>query len=172
MLMERRSPEDELVEQPAIEWLEELGWGFVHGPDIGPDGSAPEREQYRDVVLAGRLERFLRRRYPEIPVVDLRLVVTGIQTTASPAPIADHADFHRILIEGFPLTYTDKEGMERSARINLVDFKQPENNDFAVVNQMTIIVGGKNRRPDLLLFVNGIPLGQLELKSPLHEVGS
>jgi type I restriction enzyme R subunit len=164
-----RSPEDELAEQPAIEWLEELGWEFVHGPDISPDGLTPERESYRDVVLAGRVCRFLAKTVPEIPAADRELVITGIQTTTSPVPIEDHASFHRLLIEGFPLTFNDADGLEKTARVKLVDFDEPGNNEFLVVNQMTTIVSGKNRRPDLILFVNGIPLGQIELKSPVAE---
>jgi len=167
MTVSARSPEDELAEKPAIEWLEELGWEFAHGPDISPDGVTPERSSYRDVILAGRLRRFLSRSVPDIPAEDRELVITGIQTTTSPVPIEDHADFHRLLIEGFPLTYNDTEGVERTARVKLVDFDRPENNEFLVVSQLTTIVSGKNRRPDLVLFVNGIPLGQIELKSPL-----
>ncbi len=167
MTVLKRSPEDELAEKPAIEWLEELGWEFAHGPDISPDGVAPERSSYRDVVLAGRLRRFLARSVPDIPAEDRELAITGIQTTTSPVPIEDHADFHRLLIEGFPLTYNDSEGVERTARVKLVDLDRPDNNEFLVVNQLTTIVSGKNRRPDLVLFVNGIPLGQIELKSPL-----
>lgn len=172
MLAERRAPEDELAEQPAIEWLTELGWEFANGPDISPDGEAPERGSYRDVVLADRLRRSLARRHPEIPRQELDLVVTGIQTTTAPVPIEDHADFHALLIDGFPLTYPDREGVERSARVKLVDFEDPGTNDFLVVSQMTVIVGGKNRRPDLLLFVNGLPLGQIELKSPVDEAAT
>jgi type I restriction enzyme R subunit len=163
----RLSPEDDFAEQPAIEWLGELGWSHVYGPDIAPDGPAPERESFRDVILADRLRGFLKGRYPKIPAEDLDLVISGIQTTTSPTPIVDHGDFHRLLIEGYPLTYNDPEGIERTERIQLVDFDEPlKKNDLIVVNQMTIVVDGKNRRPDLLLFVNGIPLGQIEVKSP------
>jgi type I restriction enzyme R subunit len=164
-----RSPEDEYVEQPAIEWLEGVGWDFVHGPDIAPDGQAPERETWRDVVLSGRLKASLAARYPDIPEDDLELIVSQIQTTTSPEPILDHQDFHRLLIEGIPFSYNDADGVEKTEQVKLVDFEKPLDNDYCVVNQMTIIVGQKNRRPDLLLFVNGLPLGQIELKSPIDE---
>ncbi len=163
------SPEDEFAEQPAIEWLTELGWSYAHGPALAPDGEAPERAEWRDVVLVGRLRESIRSRYPELPDGAIDLVIADVTRTSAAAPIDDHAAFHRLLIEGVPVTFKDADGAERTERIMLVDFDDPLSNDFVVVNQMTIIVGQKNRRPDLLLFVNGLPLAQIELKSPLAE---
>jgi type I restriction enzyme R subunit len=165
----RPSKEDAYAEQPALDWLGELGWEVGHGPDLGPGGEAAERDSWRDVVLIGRLRSAVVGLNPELPPDAVERVVQQALTTTSPSVIDDHADFHRLLIEGVSVTYEDEEGIERTARTKLVDFEQPERNDFLALNQFTVIVGGKNRRPDVLLFVNGIPLAQVELKNPVDE---
>ena len=163
------SKEDVYAEQPALEWLAELGWEVAHGPDLGPDGATPARDTWRDVVLIDRLGSAVAKLNPELPEDAVEYAVQQVLTTTSPNVIDDHADFHRLLVEGVPVSYVDHEGIERTERAKIVDFEQPNRNDFLVVNQFTIIVGAKNRRPDLLLFVNGIPLGQVELKSPADQ---
>jgi type I restriction enzyme R subunit len=163
------SKEDAYVEQPALQWLAELGWEVEHGPELGPEGSMAERDRWRDVVLVGRLRSAVSGLNPELPDDAVEHVVQHVLTGASPNPIEDHADFHRLLVDQIPVTYQDAEGIERGARAKLVDFEHPERNDFLALNQFTVIVGSKNRRPDILLFVNGLPLGQVELKSPADE---
>jgi type I restriction enzyme R subunit len=163
------SKEDAYAEQPTLEWLAELGWETEHGPDLGPDGATPERETWRDVVLIGRLRSAVAGLNPELPEDAVQYVVQQVLTTTSPTVINDHADFHRLLVDRVPVTYEDADGVERTARAKLVDFEHPERNDFLALNQFTVIVGSKNRRPDVLLFVNGIPLGQVELKNPADE---
>ena len=160
------SPEDALVERPALAWLEQYGWDVAHGPDLAPDGASPERSTWRDVVLVDRLRGAVRALNPTLPADAVDRVVEIALTTASPNVIDDHADFHRLLTDGVQISYEDDAGTERSVRAKLVDFDDVEANDFLAVNQFTIIVDNKNRRPDILLFVNGLPLGQLELKSP------
>lgn len=161
-----QSKEDLYAEQPALEWLQELGWDHEHGGDLVPGGPGLERSDYKDVILAGRLEHAVRNLNPELPVDAVRRVVELVRTRTSPAPILDHEAFHGLLVAGVPVTYTDEHGVERSPRAKLVDFNNVENNQFVAVNQLTIIAGTKNRRPDILLFVNGLPLGQIEVKSP------
>ncbi|HET8956405.1 MAG TPA: type I restriction endonuclease subunit R [Solirubrobacterales bacterium] len=163
------SKEDFYAEQPTLQWLEELGWEVQHGPNLGPEGSAPERDSWRDVVLVDRLRSAVAGLNPELPEDGVEQVVQQALTTKSPNVIEDHADFHRLLVEQVPVTYEDGDGIARSDRAKLVDFEHPENNDFLALNQFTVIVGSKNRRPDVLLFVNGIPLGQIELKNPADE---
>jgi type I restriction enzyme R subunit len=163
------SKEDAYAERPALDWLDELGWEVAHGPDLGPEGAAPERATWRDVALIGRLRSAVTNLNPELPSDAVEEVVQQVLTTASPTAIDDHADFHRLLMEGVFVTYEDGEGTERSARAKLVDFERSDRNDFLAVNQFTIVVGTKNRRPDILLFVNGLPLGQVELKNPADE---
>ena len=87
-------------------------------------------------------------------------------TGTSPSLIEDHKGFHELLLSGVQVSYVDNDDVEQSAHASLVDFENPANNEFLAVNQFTVIVGEKNRRPDILLFVNGLPLGQIELKAP------
>jgi type I restriction enzyme R subunit len=163
------SKEDAYAEQPTLQWLAELGWQVEHGPDLGPDGAVSERATWRDVVLLGRLRSAVAELNPELPDNAIDYVVQRVLITASPTVINDHADFHRLLVDRVPVAYEDEDGIERTARAKLIDFERPDQNDFLAVNQFTIIVGSKNRRPDVLLFVNGIPLGQVELKNPADE---
>jgi type I restriction enzyme, R subunit len=163
------SKEDAYAEQPTLQWLKELGWEIGHGPDLSPGGSSPERDNFRDVVLIDRLRTAVGGLNPDLPEDAVEYVVQHVLSTTSPNVTEDHADFHRLLVERVPVSYEDADGVERTARAKLVDFDDPEANDYLAVNQFTIIVGAKNRRPDVLLFVNGIPLGQVELKNPADE---
>jgi len=160
--------EDTYAEQPALEWLAkgEPRWELEHGPNIAPGGLAEERPRWEDVILVARLRAAVAELNPELPVSVVSDVVSRVITIESPVVIEDHAAFHELLLVGVPYTYTDETGLERSGRAKLVDFRQPERNDLLAVNQLTIINGTKNRRPDIVLFVNGIPLGQIELKNP------
>ncbi|OAI56158.1 hypothetical protein AYO48_00010 [Gaiella sp. SCGC AG-212-M14] len=158
--------EDTYAEQPTLEWLGELGWEIVRGGDIAPGAVVAERERWEEVVLGDRLRSAVKDLNPELPVSVIRSVADQVRETASPTPVLDHQAFHELLITGVPVTFTDDAGEERSLRARLVDWEQPLHNDFAAVNQFTIINGHKNRRPDVLLFVNGIPLAQVELKNP------
>ncbi|MEX2447716.1 MAG: type I restriction endonuclease subunit R [Solirubrobacterales bacterium] len=166
------SKEDAYAEQPALEWLAELGWEVEHGPDLGPEGAESERETWRDVVLIGRLRSAVSGLNPDLPAEAVEYVVQQVLTITSPNPVDDHADFHRLLVDRVPVTYEDGKGVERTARAKLVDFERPDRNDFLVLNQFTVIVDGKNRRPDVLLFVNGIPLAQVELKNPADQLAT
>ncbi|MBV9818195.1 MAG: type I restriction endonuclease subunit R [Solirubrobacterales bacterium] len=161
--------EDILVEQPALAWLCDrpgLKWTHVHGADLAPDAPARERKLWSDVVLIERLRAAIDRINRELPPDAVQLVIDRTLTSTSPVLIEDHRGFHELLLSGVPVHYIDGEATERHARAWLVDFENPTNNEFLAVNQFTIIDGTKNRRPDILLFVNGLPLGQLELKAP------
>jgi len=161
--------EDALVEQPAIGWLcDRLGlkWTHVHGIDLAPDAPAPERKVWSDVVLVERLRVALARINPGLPTEAVQLVIDRVLTSTSPVLIEDHRGFHDLLLSGVPVSYLDADGIERHDRAWLVDFENAAINEFLAVNQLTIINGAKNRRPDILLFVNGLPVGQLELKAP------
>ncbi len=160
------NPEDVLAEQPAIEWLLELGWAFAHGPEIGPNGVAPERESYSDVLLRSRLRAAISRINPDLSPTAVNSVVARVAETASTTPIDDHAAFHDLLLDGVKVEWRLPDGSTKSDQAFVVDFRNPTNNDFLVANQFTIQYGNQTRRPDLLLFVNGIPLGHIELKNP------
>jgi type I restriction enzyme R subunit len=166
-----RMDEETYAEKPALEWLQALGWEHVHGPEIAPNGEAPERPAWYEVLLEDRLRAALIGLNPDVPRKAIEEAILRVRDVASPEPIRDHLDFHELLVEGVPVTVLD-EGEERAARVRLVDFEQPERNEFLAVNQFRIVMGEKNRRPDILLFVNGLPLGQLEVKDPGSAVAT
>src|SRR5690606_22177832 len=144
------------------------GWDTVFGPDIAVDGAAPERSSYREVVLTGRLLRALARLNPGIPHPTLDEAVQRLLKLDHPVPEQRNRDFHRLLLTGIPVSW--REGDEvRHETVRLVDFARVEANEFLVVNQFAIKGPAKTRRPDLLLFLNGLPLAIIELKNPADE---
>jgi type I restriction enzyme R subunit len=165
-------PEGQLVELPALKALcGELGhgganWTYVHGPEVAPDSPAAERARWSDVVLVDRLRRAVTRINPNLPPQAVQRACELALTSTSPSVIEDHRSFHELLLAGVPVTYRDAGGTERHDHARLVDFEDLSNNEFLAVNQLTIIAGGKNRRPDILLYVNGLPLGEVECKPP------
>lgn len=166
-------PEDTFAEQPAIAWLckdrpGELRWTHRHGLSVAPETSAGERADYGDVVLAATLRTSLARLNPEVPMSAIELLIDAMTRAASPSLIENHRQFHELLLAGVVGHFIEGDD-EKTKLVRLIDFENPANNTFEVVNQFTIIEGPKNRRPDLLLFVNGLPLGQIELKNPGSE---
>jgi type I restriction enzyme R subunit len=156
------------IESFAIELLEKQGYQYIYAPDIAHDGKTPERENYEQVILIDRLRRAVKLFNPDIPSDQQEEAIRAIQRIASPELIANNEKFHRYLTEGVPVSY-QKDGIERGDLVWLVDFKYPLNNDFVVSNQFTIIENNHNKRPDVLLFVNGLPLVLMELKSSVDE---
>ena len=156
------------IEEFALKLFERLGYSIVYAPDIAPDGERPERLHYDDVLLTGRLETALRRINPEVPEAVLQTALKEVQRVSSPDLLANNEAFHRLLTEGVPVSYQD-EGAERGDRVWLIDFAEPLNNDFAAANQFTVIENHQKKRPDLVLFVNGIPLVVMELKNAVDE---
>lgn len=165
-------PEGQLVELPALKALcgepgsAGAGWTYVHGPDLAPDAPAAERKLWSDIVLLDRLRAGVERINPQLPPDAVQRVCEIAMSSTSPAVVEDHQSFHDLALAGVPVTYLDQEGVERHDHGWLVDFEAVENNEFLAVNQFTVIVGQKNRRPDILLYVNGLPLGQIECKAP------
>lgn len=156
------------IEEFAIELLEKQGYQYIYAPDIAPDGETPERENYEQVILIERLRRVVRRINPSIPIDQQEEAIREIQRIASPELIANNETFHRFLTEGVPVSY-HQDGGERGDLVWLVDFDNPLNNDFVVSNQFTVIENNHNKRPDVLLFVNGLPLVLFELKNAADE---
>jgi type I restriction enzyme R subunit len=152
------------IEELAIELLKQHGFAYLHGSIIAFDGDAPERSSYTDVILEGRLARAIDRLNPDIPAAQRMSALKEVQRIQSPELLANNETFHRLLTEGVPVSI-QKDGDERGERVWLVDFDCPLNNDFLVVNQFTIIENNHNRRPDLIIFVNGLPLVVIELKN-------
>lgn len=156
------------IELFAIEELEKLGFSYIYGADIAPDSASPERTSFEDVILLNRLKSAVARINPSIPLASQEDAIKQLQRISSPELIVNNETFHKLLTEGIKVTYQSK-GNERGDYVWLIDFDTPENNEFLVVNQFTIIENGVNKRPDLILFVNGIPLVVIELKNPADE---
>lgn len=154
------------IEDAAIEILEkDLGYDYVFGAEIAPDSLNPERETWDEVILKQRLKRSLEKINPNIPEEAIEEAIKQISRFRGKTFLENNQKFHKILVEGLPIQYRTKERI-KSDIVNLIDFKTPRNNDFLVVNQFTIIEDEKHRRPDLIVFVNGLPLALIELKNP------
>ena len=168
--MNARTTEDD-IEQLALSQLTELGWETVHGTDIAFDGPSPERDpaaNYGDVVLVDRLRLALERINPDVPSPAIEEAIRKVLTTESPALIENNRRFHRMLTDGVDISWMAPEG-ERHGKVWLVDMENPANNDWLAVNQFTLIENKHERRPDIVLFVNGLPLAVIELKNPADE---
>ena len=157
------------VEDAALEWLAGLGYAMLHGPDIGPEGPAPERGSYDEVLLAGRLRKALARLNPHLPAETLEDVLRKVRQTETPSLIEENRRLHRYLVEGVPIEVAREDGSVGGDAARLIDFDDIEANDWLVVNQFTVIEHEHNRRPDVVLFVNGLPLAVIELKNPGDE---
>lgn len=159
------------IEQSALEILKELGYEVLYGPDIGPvsSGGTGERERYQDVVLVGRLRDAIKGLNPEIPEQAREEAVRKVLRESSPDQIADNRQLHLLLVEGMDVEYRRVDGEVRTEKVRLVDIENPANNDFVTVNQFTVTHGENNRRPDVVLFVNGLPIVVLEIKNAVDE---
>ena len=156
------------IEQLAIERLKAKKWNYLYGPDIAPDGEMTMRASLEEVVLKEVLTKAVKRLNPTLTDDVRDEAIKIVLRIASPDILANNEAFHRLLTEGVPVS-TYQDGMERGERVWLVDFEDPWNNEFTVINQFTIIENGHNRRPDVLLFVNGLPLVIIELKNAADE---
>ena len=157
------------VEQAALDWLSALGWQVAHGPDIAPGTPNAERGDFGQVVLERRVQDSLAELNPSLPPPTLDDAFRKL-TRPEGAPLeARNRSFHRMLIEGVTVEYRADGGTIRGAQVKVVDFDDPANNDWLAVNQFTVTENGHTRRPDVILFVNGLPLGVIELKNPADE---
>lgn len=161
--------DEELVELAALEWFSGLGYQTLNGITIAPGEPGAERDDYGQVFLLGRLRDSMRRINKDFDESILEEALKRFLRPDSQDPMAENYRIHKYLIEGVPVAYSGADGMQRTASVKVIDLESPENNDWLAVNQFTIVEAGKNRRPDVLVFVNGIPVSLLELKSFAHE---
>jgi len=159
------------IEDFAIKLLEQLGYEYLYAPGIAHDGENPMRSSYEDVLLIHRLADAVRRINPTLPPEAQEEAIKEIQRLHSPDLLTNNERFHRLMTEGINVSY-QKEGQQRGDLVWLIDFKTPENNDFVVANQFTVVENGVNKRLDLILFVNGLPLVVMELKNAADENAS
>ncbi|MDR4499570.1 MAG: type I restriction endonuclease [Candidatus Scalindua sp.] len=165
--MENRITEN-TIEEFAIELLEKQGYQYLFAPSIAPDGETPERVSFEDVLLIERLQTAVGRINPEIPEDIREEAIKQLLRLNSPELITNNETFHRMLTEGIKVSY-QQGGSDRGDLVWLIDFRNPDNNNFLVTNQFTVIENGVNKRPDIILFVNGLPLVVIELKNPADE---
>ncbi len=159
--------EDQL-EQEALAWLQDVGYSHRYGPDIAHDGPAPERANYRQVLLPFRLREAIQRLNPNIPSTAREDAFKQVMDLGIPALLTANQHFHRLLVTGVPVQY-QKDGETRGDFVRLIDWATPERNEWLAVNQFSIKGPHHTRRPDIILFVNGLPLVLIELKNPADE---
>ena len=157
------------VEAAALDWLVETGWGRRFGPSIAPGEPAAERVSYEEVVLTRRLADAVDRLNPTAPATAREDALRRVLRLDAPTAVRRNRLLHRMLVDGVEVDYAAGEGRVAGERIRLVDFEHPSANDWLAVNQFTVVEAGENRRPDVLLFLNGLPLVLLELKDPTTE---
>ena len=158
------------VEDVVLSWFgKELGYSILLGPDIPMEGPDLERKMYTEVVLLRRLFDALAKLNPTIPADALEEALRKVTRPESQSLLANNRAFHRMLIDGVTVEYQRKDGSIAGDHARLVDFDNPKNNEFLAINQFTIIEGQQNRRPDIVIFVNGLPLAIIELKNPADE---
>ena len=157
------------VEEAALEWLGALGYEVVHGPDIAPGAAAAERDDHGQVVLAGRLRAALARLNPDLPPAAHDDAFRRLARPDRPTLVANNHALHRLLVDGVNVEYTRPDGSIAGAQARVLDYDDPDNNDWLAVNQFTVVENRRNRRPDIVLFVNGLPLAVIELKNAADE---
>ena len=157
------------VEDAALDWLAALGWSVAHGPDVAPDTPDAARGDYGEVVLGERLRAALARLNPDLPdeaLHDARRKLTRPEGTTL---VARNRAFHRMAVDGVTVEYRDRSGAIRGTQVRVIDFDHGDANDWLAVNQLTVVENRRERRPDVVLFVNGLPLAVIELKNPADE---
>jgi type I restriction enzyme R subunit len=159
------------VEDACLEWLQDLGYTILHGPEIAVGEPEAERRDpgFRDVVLEGRLQRALSRLNPDLPPDALEEAFRKLTRLDAPTLVERNHATHRMLVEGITVEYRREDGSVGGAQARVIDFNTPENNDWAAANQFTVADGQHTRRPDVVLFVNGLPLAVLELKNAADQ---
>lgn len=160
---------ESVIEQAALAWLKSLEYSTVFGLDIAPDGAFSERENYGEIVLIKRLQQSLITLNPRVPADAIEEALGKLTKLDSPSLITNNHTVHKYLIEGVPVEYPREDGSIAGDYLQVIDFDNPDNNDFLVVNQFTVVENKHERRPDIVIFVNGLPLTVIELKNAADD---
>ncbi|MCC5930794.1 MAG: type I restriction endonuclease subunit R, partial [Cyclobacteriaceae bacterium] len=163
----RNSITENEIEDIALSYLQGLGYTYQLGTVISPDGEHPER-QYNEVVLVTRLRDAIDKLNPTLSQDAKEDALKKVLRTESPNALINNENFHRYLTDGVDVEMRTESGI-RGEKIYIVDFENPENNEFVAINQFTVVEGNQNKRPDIILFVNGLPLVVIELKNAVDE---
>lgn len=166
-----RSFAESVVEDAALAWLEELGHAVLYGPDIAAGELDAERSDpaFRDVVLEGRLRSALALLNLQLPPEAIEDAFRKLTRVAAPSLVERNRVVHRMLVKGISVEYRRADGSIAGDQARVADFDNPDSNDWLAVNQFTVAEGQHTRRPDIVLFVNGLPLAVIELKNPADE---
>jgi type I restriction enzyme R subunit len=164
--------DESVIEDAALEWLAQIGYERAYGPNLAPGENTAERESFDQVYLYGRLQAAARRINPDLEGDLIDEALKRLGRAESQSLVDENARVHKLLTEGVPVEYRAADGSVRTTSVWLIDFDNSANNDWLAVNQFTITEGGKNRRPDVLVFVNGLPLGLIELKNLAAEAAT
>src|SRR3984957_6258182 len=157
------------VEDAALEWFAELGYSAAHGPHLAPGEPAAERESFGEVVLEGRLREAIRRLNISVPEEAREEALRKVLRLGTPSLTQTNRAFHRMLRDGVPVEYQRPDGGIAGDHVTLVNFANVGVNDWLAVNQFSVIEGQHNRRPDIVVFLNGLPLALIELKNAANE---
>lgn len=157
------------VEEAGLDWFRDLGYACEFGTRIAPDGPAPERLAFHDVLLLGRLRDSLARINANLDEDLIEEVIRKLRQSESPSLVEENRRIYRMIVEGVDVERTRDDGTVGGDKVWLIDFDNPDNNDWLAVNQFTVIENRNNRRPDVIVFINGLPIGVIELKSPSDE---
>ena len=166
--MNRNTIYESDIEEASLNWLADLGYTVLHGADIAPDTPNAERSIYNEVILTRRLRDAVAHLNPEIPADAQEEAIRKVLHSDSPALVQNNRSFHLMLVDGIEVEYRQSDGTIRGERVRLIDLDTPNNNDWLAVNQFTV-VEKSDRRPDIVLFINGLPLAVIELKNPTDE---
>ena len=156
---------ESVVEDAALAWLESIGWRIAHGPDIAPGMPAAERRDYGEVVLAQRLRDALARLNTTLPAEALDDAFRKLTRPEGADLLQRNRALHRLLVDGVTVEYRTADGGIRGAPVRVLDFDDLDNNDWLALNQFAVVENRQSRRPDIVLFVNGLPLAVIELKN-------
>ena len=167
--MSAKGMTESVVEEAALNWLEELGYETASGPDIAPEGLFAERSGYDDVILARRVQEAIARLNPALPAEAQEEAFRQVAHLGEPSLVRTNRAFHRLLTDGVDVEYQGQDGRTVHDKAWLFDFADADKNDWLAVNQFTVIEDQHNRRPDIVIFVNGLPLAVVELKNPVDE---
>lgn len=160
---------ESVVEEAALAWLEAIGYTVISGPDIAPETPEAERDDWSQVILPRRLHQVLQRLNPELPSSAIEDAFRKLERPDLPSLLANNHIIHKYLVEGVPVEYERPDGSIGGGLVRILDFVNPENNEFLAINQFTITQDQNERRPDVILFVNGLPLAVIELKNAVDE---
>ena len=157
------------LERLLLQKFESLGYQWSTDVEIGPDGASPERESYSDVILQSRLVAAIERLNPNVPIEAHQDATKGLVASVTPSLVEENRRLHLLMVEGVGVEYYDTDGTIRGDTVRLIDYQDIDANDWLVLSQVNIIENGKQRRPDVVVYLNGLPLAVIELKNPGDE---